>query len=79
MAKVMIDEALYPVVVRHIRCGGIAFRMTHMPVVGEAMKSADCMKPDGTHPDIGEQVLCGTCGKPMQNHEFRFEIRRRKK
>lgn len=43
-------------------CGGIAFRLNHMPVEGEVRRSRDAQHVDGRPMEPHSEVRCDACG-----------------
>ena len=69
----MSDE--FPLVVRHLSCGGIAFHARRKLVSGEAVFARDFRHVDGRPMIEGEVAICDACGKTawLSEKDIRFE------
>lgn len=46
-------------------CGKYAFYYKKLPKKGETVRAADTFYKDGTQPEVGYVVKCGTCERPI--------------
>jgi len=49
----------------HEECGKPAFFSDREMKISEAWRGDYFVLPDGSNPVGGEQIVCGSCGKPM--------------
>jgi hypothetical protein len=54
----------------HKGCGMVAFRYDHRPGSGELFKAEHATLLDGTKPQSGGPMTCGTCGNWIENVEL---------
>lgn len=45
----------------HVDCGDIAFYYAHVPVPGERLTAQSSRLVDGSRPDSGMPIVCGSC------------------
>lgn len=68
-----IDEAVRhtfegcPYVYMHAEGWHPAFYLTEKPSGGDIATNRIVRKVDGSKPEVGEAVNCGTCGKPVRS------------
>ncbi len=48
--------------VTHTICGQVAFRLKVKPYWGMLLSSSQCVLPDGSSPEYGAEMRCGSCG-----------------
>jgi hypothetical protein len=53
----------FSIVVHHTTCKGVAFYRKP----GDMKVSAHIRFPDGTRPAFCSRVMCGSCGKPVED------------
>ena len=58
----------------HRACHGVAFMYGVEPRPGTKLRSADAINLDGTQPQPGAAMVCGTCGKKMLPHDILDEM-----
>jgi hypothetical protein len=54
-------------------CGGVAFRVTERPVAHSPVSVKICRLLDGSTPDAGTTVRCGTCGRVISMAEVELD------
>jgi len=55
----------FPFVVRHIKCGKIAFYLSKFNFM-KTVNAADARMPDGTTPEASSVMICGACGQAVE-------------
>lgn len=48
-------------------CGGVAFRLNHMPVGGEPRRARDAQHVDGRPMEPRSEVRCDACGRVLRD------------
>jgi len=51
----------------HLTCEQPAFLYDHLPVAGEVARSALARTLDGRLVDPDSKMICGSCGKPIED------------
>ena len=46
-------------------CGGVAFKFKSDPVEGSIVHTTDVVLLDGTVPEVGDDMVCGSCDYPI--------------
>jgi len=68
-APAILPAAPFVHIYRHTHgpraCGDIAFYSRKRWKMGDLLESTDVRFPDGSQPQAGESVLCGSCGRPL--------------
>lgn len=54
----------------HYECGKTAFYVKHIMPSGSIVYASDIILLDGTQPEAGSPIICGSCGENMPSGSF---------
>lgn len=70
----LLKQKTYSFKYTHSECGGVTFYCSHYLQAGDPFQIKYFLLVNGKHPNPGDQIVCGACGKPFTKIELNNEV-----